>query len=127
MVMNKLLLGLATLAAPVALPGAAHACRGDLLGTYNTVISGRDLFASDGLRLRGVGAILQQDRANFHRYNRRDRGDGYDNLFLSAQSRALIPRWLHEVAPAARAAILRGNAYVNVRVHEGCIDVRLAG
>jgi hypothetical protein len=125
--MNKLLLGLAAVAGLVALPGAAEACRGDFLGAYNTTISGRDLYASDGVRLTGIGAILQQDRANFHRFNRRDRGDDSDDLFLSAESRALIPRWLHEVSPGAAAAIRRGRAYINVRVYEGCIDVRLAG
>ena len=125
--MNKRLLGLAAAGVLIALPATAQACRGDFLGAYNTTISQRDLFASDGLRLTGVGAILQQDRANYHRVRLRDRGDGYDNLFLSAESRALIPRWLHEVSPAARAGILRGRAYVNVRVFEGCIDVRLVG
>lgn len=125
--MNKLLLGLAAAAGLVALPGTAQACRGDFLGAYNTTIGQRDLFASDGLRLTGVGAILQQDRANYHRFNRRDRGDGYDQMFVSAESRALIPRWLHEVTPGARAAIVRGRAWINVRVYEGCIDVRLAG
>ena len=125
--MNKLFLGLAAAGAMVALPGTAQACRGDFLGAYNTTISQRDLFASDGLRLTGVGAILQQDRANYHRFNRRDRGDGYEGMFLSAQSRAMIPNWLHEVAPGARAAILRGRAWINVRVYEGCIDVRFAG
>ncbi len=125
--MNKRLLGLAAAGVLVALPATAQACRGDFLGAYNTTISRRDLFASDGLRLTGVGAILQQDRANYHRFRLRDRGDGYDDLFLSAESRALIPRWLHEVSPGARAGILRGRAYVNVRVFEGCIDVRLAG
>jgi hypothetical protein len=127
MLMNKLLLGTAAVAALAGLPGAAQACRGDFLGAYNTTNSGRDLFASDGVRLGGVGAILQQDRANYHRYNRRDRGDGYDVMFLSAESRALIPRWLHEVSPGAAAAIRRGNAYISVRIYEGCIDVRLAG
>lgn len=126
--MSKWSLGVAAAAAAmVALPGTAQACRGDFLGAYNTTISQRDLFASDGLRLNGVGGILQQDRANYHRFNRRDRGDGYDSMFLSSESRALILRWLHEVSPGARAAILRGRAYINVRVYEGCIDVRLAG
>ncbi len=125
--MNKLLLGLAGAGAMVMLPGAAQACRGDFLGAYNTTISQRDLFASDGLRLTGVGAILQQDRANYLRLHRRVRGDGYEGMFLSAQSRALIPRWLHEIAAGARAAILRGRAWIHVRVYEGCIDVRLAG
>ena len=85
--MNKLLLGLAAAAGLVALPGAAQACRGDF-SARTTPRSGRDLVASDGLRLSGVGAILQQDRANYHRFNRRDRGDGYDQMFLSAKSRA---------------------------------------
>jgi hypothetical protein len=125
--MNKLLLGLAGFGSLVAMPGAAQACRGEFLGAYNTTISQRDLFASDGLRLSGVGAILQQDRANYHRFRLRDRGDGYESMFLSAESRGVIPRWLHEVSPAARAAILRGRAWINVRVFEGCIDVRLAG
>lgn len=125
--MNKLHFGLAAIGVMVTLPGAAQACRGDFLGAYNTTISQRDLFASDGLRLTSVGAILQQDRANYHRFNRRDRGDGHDSMFLSAESRGLIPRWLHEVSPGARAGILRGRAWINVRVYEGCIDVRLAG
>jgi hypothetical protein len=124
--MNKFLVALAGAAASILLPGAAQACRSDFLGTYNTRISRQDVFASDGLRLRNVGAILQQDRANYHRYHRRDRGDGYDDMFLSADSRSVIPRWMHDVQRAAAAAILRGDAWVNVRVHEGCIDVRLA-
>ena len=125
--MRRSLLGLAAVAALVAVPGAAAACQTRFVGAYNAVISRQDTFASDGLRLNNVAAILQQDRANVHRYNRRDRGDALDNMFLSAESRALIPRWLHEVTPGARAAILRGSAFVNVRVYEGCIDVRLAG
>ena len=123
--MNKLLLATSAAAGLVALPGNALACRGEFLGSYNTMISRQDLFASDGLRLTGVGAILQQDRANYHRFNRRDRGDGYDDIFGSAEVRAQIPRWLHEVTPRARAAILRGAAWINVQVYQGCIDVRL--
>jgi hypothetical protein len=123
--MRTLLLGLA--AGLAAVPGAASACQTRFVGAYNAVISRQDAFASDGLRLNNVAAILQQDRANVHRYNRGDRGDVVDTMFRSAESRALIPRWLHEVTPGARAAILRGSAFVNVRVYEGCIDVRLAG
>ena len=125
--MRRLSLGLGVAAGLLALPEAAMACQSRFVGAYNAVISRQDTFASDGLRLNNVAAILQQDRANVHRYNRGDRGDSADSMFRSAESRALIPRWLHEVTPGARAAILRGNAYVNVRVYEGCIDVRLAG
>lgn len=124
--MKKLLLGLAFAAGLVAPLSAAQACRGNFLGSFNTNISPQDLVASDGVRLGTVQAIIQQDRANLHRFRRGDRGDGYDDMFLSAESRALIPRWRLEVAPALAAAIRRGRAYVNVRVFEGCIEVRPA-
>lgn len=123
--MNKLLLGAVT-AAGLALPLQAQACRGNFLGSYNTNISPQDLAASDGVRIGNVKGIIQQDRANLHRFRRGDRGDGYDDMFLSAESRALIPRWRLEVAPATAAAIQRGRAYINVRVFEGCIEVRPA-
>jgi len=124
--MNKLLLGIAAAAGLVAPLQAAQACRGNFLGSYNTNISRQDLFASDGVRIGNVKGIIQQDRANLHRFRRGDRGDGYDDMFVSAQSRALIPRWRLEVAPALAAAIQRGRAYINVRVFEGCIEVRPA-
>ncbi len=124
--MNKLLLGVVATAGLVAPLHAAQACRGNFLGSYTTFISPRDTVASDGVRLGSVAAIIQQDRANLHRFRRGDRGDGYDDMFLSAESRALIPRWRLEVGPAAAAAIRRGRARINVRVFEGCIEVRPA-
>ncbi len=121
--MNKLLLGVVA-AAGLVLPLQAQACRGNFLGSYSTNISRQDLVASDGVAIRNVQGIIQQDRANLHRFRRPDRGDGYDDMFLSAESRALIPRWRLEVAPAVAVAIRRGNARINVRVFEGCIEVR---
>jgi hypothetical protein len=124
--MNKLLLGIVAAAGLAAPFQSALACRGNFLGSYNTTISPRDTVASDRVRLDNVKGIIQQDRANLHRFNRPDRGDGYDEMFLSAESRALIPRWRLEVAPPLAAAILRGAARINVRVFEGCIEVRPA-
>jgi hypothetical protein len=125
--MNKLLLGIVAAGGLVAPFQAAQACRGNFLGSYNTFISAQDLVASDNVRLGNVQGIIQQDRANLHRFRRGDRGDGYDDMFLSAESRALIPRWRLEVLPPAfAAAIRRGNARINVRVFEGCIEVRPA-
>lgn len=131
--MNKLLLGIvaaAGLVAPFqaaqAVPPRSQGCGGNFLGSYNTVISAQDLIASNGGRLNTVPGILQQDRANLHRFHRGDRGDGYDDMFLSAESRALIQRWRLQITPVLAAAILRGNARINVRVFEGCIEVRPA-
>ena len=125
--MNKLLLGIVATAGLVAPLQSALACRGNFLGSYTTTISPRDTVASDGVRVGTVEGIIQQDRANLHRFRMPDRGDGYDDMFLSAESRALIPRWRLEVLPPAfAAAIRRGNARINVRVFEGCIEVRPA-
>jgi hypothetical protein len=123
--MEKVWLGLAGAVVLIA-PAAAEACSSAFLGSYNTRISGRDIVSSAGARLGSVGAIIQQDRANFHRFGRRDRGDQGDDMFRSAESRALIPRWLHDVPPVVAAAIRRGDAYINVRVYEGCIDATFA-
>jgi hypothetical protein len=124
--MNKLLVGIVAAAGLVAPLQTALACRGNFLVSYNTNIGPRDLVASDGVRIGNVQGIIQQDRANLHRFRRGDRGDGYDDMFLSAESRALIPRWRLEVGAATAAAIRRGRAYINVRVFEGCIEVRPA-
>jgi hypothetical protein len=125
-IMNKLLLGIVAAAGLVAPFQAAQACGGNFLGSYNTFISAQDLVASDRVRLGTVQAIIQQDRANLHRYRHGDRGDGYDDMFLSAESRALIPRWRLEATEPLKAAIRRGNIRINVRVFEGCIEVRPA-
>ena len=56
----------------VAMAAPAAAQHGPL-GHYNARLSARDHYNSNGERLRTVAAILRQDRANFHRFNRRDR------------------------------------------------------
>ncbi len=115
--------------AAVALAGAALpiqsavACRGDFLGAYNTAITPQDTRSSSGARLSSVAAIIQQDRANYHRFGRADGPDQYDDMFLSAESRALIPRWMSPVPRPLATAIRRGDAYINVQVYEGCIAV----
>lgn len=122
--MNKLMIGALAIAAAAAPLSAAQACNGALLGQYNAEISRRDTVNSSGTRLTSVGLILQQDRANVHRFGRADNGDGHDDMFGSAESRALIPRWLHQVEPAAASRIRGGNGgYITVEVYEGCIDV----
>lgn len=125
--MKKLIAGAFAIAA-VAVPlSGAQACRGTPIGSYITEITQRDIYSSSGTRLTTVGAILQQDRANMHRFGNSDNADGYDDMFLSAESRALIPRWIHEVPSNVSAAIRRGQAYIDVQVYEGCIDVYFPG
>ena len=127
--MKKTVMAMAAMAA-AAMPMAAQAgddwgMHDDPIGVYQTVISPQDTVNSSGNRLRSVGAILRQDRANMHRFGRSDVGDGYEGMFTSSASRALIPGWVNAgyVDPAAAAAIRSGRAYVTVYVYEGRIEV----
>ncbi|EYD72431.1 hypothetical protein [Limimaricola hongkongensis] len=92
----------------------------EVITSYAAWLSPNDMVNSRGVRLSGIGAILQQDRANFHRFGRRDEGDGGDGLFASRDMRARIPD-LYARGPGAPAYILddirsgRGH-YVWVRV-----------
>lgn len=121
--MNRIMLGIMGVAAALA-PAQAIACRGTPITQYNAEITRQDIFNSSGTRLTALGAILQQDRANVHRFGRADNGDGHDDFFGSAQNRALMSRWLHDVEPAAAARIRAGNGgAITVEVYQGCIDV----
>lgn len=53
---------------------------------YRARLSRADHYNSSGTRLDGVGDILRQDRANFHRGNG-DAEDGTDSIFASLQAR----------------------------------------
>ncbi len=70
----------------LALPAAAQ----QEIGSYNTWISPQDARNSDGKALTSVCAMVQQDRANYHRFDRPDRYDGHDLFFGSVEARAVI-------------------------------------
>lgn len=59
---------------------------------YFAALGPQDYYNSGGQRLTSLGAILQQDRANYHRFNRADRFDQGDPFFADAATRALIPQ-----------------------------------
>lgn len=113
-------------AALVAVAAPAVAQHGPL-GHYNAQLSERDHYNSNGERLRSVAAILRQDRANFHRFNRRDRGDQWDGFFADANNRAAFERMLarSRMNEAARYVILNGEPMVHVDIYEGYVVVRV--
>ncbi|MFW5655407.1 MAG: hypothetical protein ACOCYW_07140 [Roseicyclus sp.] len=78
--------GFLAIAAP--LPAFAQ----QLIGEYYTSLTPTDFFNSRGARLTDFGAILQQDRANYHRFGRADDLDQWDPIFADPNLRALIPR-----------------------------------
>ena len=59
--------------------------------TYVAFIGKEDLFSSSGKRLKTAGAVLQQDRANYHKFGIRHVEDTYDSFFTTAENRAKIP------------------------------------
>lgn len=83
--MKNILMG-TLLAASVAFP-----LKADNHGfSYNTELSMNDAFNSRGVPLEGWCALLQQDRANFHRFNKRDQYDETDPFFDNPERRAMM-------------------------------------
>lgn len=86
------------------------------LGSYTTFIGGQDLYNSNGQRLTEAWQVLRQDRANYHRFNRRDPGDAGDGWFADGNARAALEQALMRggIDPASRSLILQGNCWVQV-------------
>ncbi|MEM9584131.1 MAG: hypothetical protein AAGA08_13555 [Pseudomonadota bacterium] len=91
-----------------------------VLAQYYTTLAGEDFTNSRGVRLGTFGAVLQQDRANFHRFGIRHGGDESDPYFANKQMRAGISE-LYRRGPGAQQyivdAVLSGQVkFVLVRI-----------
>lgn len=95
------------------------------LEVYVARLSDQDHFNSNGERLRTVAGIIRQDRANFHRFYRRDPEDTGDAFFASADNRARLERLLLHgtVSEATGAAIINGEPLVVVEVYDDYVNV----
>jgi hypothetical protein len=91
-----------------------------LIGEYMALLSPTDFYNSNGVRLGDFGQVLQQDRANFHRFGRRDDFDQWDPVFGDAGQRARIPQ-IWRIAPGSEyipGAVLAGSTrYVHVQIY----------
>lgn len=91
-----------------------------VLAQYYTTLTGEDFTNSSGVRLGSFGAILQQDRANFHRFGIRHQGDQSDPYFSNKQLRAGISEMYRRGSGAQRYivdAVLSGRSkYVLVQI-----------
>ena len=56
---------------------------------YYTTLSPTDTYSSQGVPLEDVCAIVQQDRANVHRFGNPD-GEQIDSVFTTPERRAMI-------------------------------------
>lgn len=89
-----------------------------LLDEYSAYIGHQDLHASDGVRLTAAWQVIRQDRANYHRYGRRDRGDQGDTFFNSVENRAIMEQMVRDgvMSPSAARAIVAGDVWITVRI-----------
>lgn len=109
--------------AAAALPAAAD----DYIESYCARLGEADHFNSNGQRLDNVAAIIRQDRANYHAFGVRDRGDEGDRTFASKANRARLEAMLNrgKASRAVRNAIVNGTPMICVDVYENFIDVTL--
>jgi len=95
---------------------------------YRARLGSRDHFNSAGKRLEEVGAILRQDRANYHK-GKGDQDDGPDPSFRTAKDRngmdARKPVPVGMAAKAWRKLILNGTPLVEVEVTDQELRVRI--
>jgi hypothetical protein len=107
--------------AAVCLLGFTTTASANVIVEYTALISEEDIYSGKGDRLRSIAAIIQQDRANVHKYGNPD-DDSVDRYFRSAARRAEIPamikRAVQEIAPRVKAGILAGNIQVSISVQE---------
>lgn len=98
--------------APVAASAQA------LIGAYSAFIGEDDLYSSTGQRLGEFWQIIRQDRANYHRFGLRQRGDNGDAFFANANNRATLEQLLRnsDTQPSTRRLIVNGNVPVYVEI-----------
>ena len=83
--------------------------------TYTAKLSNQDHFNSSGARIKSAADIIRQDRANFHKFNKRDKEDTNGNVFSTASARAEIPKKL-VISKSTAKKIVDGTPTVIVTV-----------
>lgn len=89
-----------------------------LIGSYVAYIGREDLYNSNGERLGEYWQIIRQDRANYHRFGIRQRGDEWDPFFADANNRATLEQLVRnsDIDPYSRRMIVQGNVPVYVEI-----------
>ena len=103
------------------------------LCTYTARIAEWDKINSEGqslvsgYNLSSVAAVIRQDRANFHKFNRRDPEDTDDCAFSSPQNRQLLENFLRHgsVTQSSLHRIADGTPLIDVDIYDNHVDVRL--
>ncbi|UVK38301.1 hypothetical protein LHFGNBLO_005453 [Mesorhizobium sp. AR10] len=111
-----------------SLLGTGVACADDMLGSYVARISDRDHQASDGYALDSAAQMVRQDRANWHKFHRRDSDDEGDDWFGTNSDRADLQRMLERggaMSSSTRRAIVNGEPLIQVDVYSNSVRVSI--
>lgn len=111
------------IAAAAAVPTAD--ARQGLLDSYCAELSARDHFNSNGQRLTTAAAIIRQDRANYHRFRRRDPGDEGDSFFRNSANRARLEALIAggDSEPSALRRIVNGEPRICVDIYDDFVNI----
>jgi hypothetical protein len=95
--------------------------------TYYAKISQRDHYGARKQKLKDAVTILQQDRANYHKYHKREQGDTGDSYFYKRSNRDKMGRMLTRGSTSQNTldAIRHGTPLVKVEIYRDHIDVTL--
>ncbi len=91
----------------------------EVIGGYTAYIGEDDLYNSNGVRLTEPWQIIRQDRANYHKFGIRQRGDEGDSFFASEANRARAELMLQngEISRAAARSIVQGDVMIHVMIY----------
>lgn len=117
--MKRLALAAAVVTCGLLTAGIARADQ--LIEQYDAYIGEDDLYNSSGARLTQPWQVIRQDRANYHRFNIRQRGDQGDGFFASARNRDLAERMISRgtITRQAARALVKGNCSIHVEIYRG--------
>ncbi|MFV1607146.1 hypothetical protein VWY06_02005 [Phaeobacter sp. JH20_10] len=92
----------------------------EVIAEYLTWLDAKDTVTSKGVKLDSFGAVLAQDRANYHRFGIRQELDTSDPIFSNKDMRAKLPQLYQAGNPVEtyiREDVMNGRGhYVFVRV-----------
>ena len=116
----------AMLAAGLSFAAPALA-QGPLLEVYVAYLGADDHYNSRGARLSEPWQVIRQDRANFHRFGIRDRGDESDRFFASANNRARMERMILNgyIEGNAGWRIVNDNCWIRVEVYADSVRIKV--
>jgi len=97
------------------------------LAQYNALLSEKDHVNSSGVRLNSAAAIIRQDRANYHKFHRRDSADEWDPYFSSKKNRSVMAQMIRRAGLPynVRNTIINCTPLVHVDIYRDRLKVRV--